>query len=78
MMPTPEQSRAVDTSRMIRKLPGRGPEPIATPIIPHLPAHLVQSPVMISSLPAISTQVDGVTRQFYNTGRVPTRRGFLP
>jgi hypothetical protein len=39
-----------------------------------LPSHLTRSPVMISSLPAISTNVDGITRQFYNPRGLPSRR----
>jgi hypothetical protein len=77
-MPTPAQSRSVDVTRMIRKLPGQGPVAIATPVLPQVPAHLIQSTVMISSLPAISTVVDGITRQFYGARGLPTRRGYLP
>jgi hypothetical protein len=79
-MATPMQSRSVDTSRLIRKVP----RAIATPrteqpqLPAQLPAHLTQSTVMISSLPAISTIVDGTTRQFYGGRGLPTRRGFLP
>lgn len=73
-MPTPQQSRGVDTTRLFRRQPG----PIATPIVSQLPVHLMQSPVMISSLPSISTVVDGITRQFYGARQLPTRRGYLP
>jgi hypothetical protein len=42
---------------------------------PVLPAHLVQSTVMISSMPSIVTNVDGITRQFYGCSRTtPMRR----
>jgi hypothetical protein len=47
--------------------------PIPTP----LPAHLVPSSVMISSLPALGTDVDGITRQFYPNNN-PTRRLVVP
>ena len=76
-MPTAARSRAVDVSRLQRKLPS---SPIATPIVPPMDMHyLTQSPVMISSLPSISTNVDGITRQFYGgSGSVPMRRVLLP
>lgn len=77
-MPTAARSRAVDVSRL-RRIPHM--PPIAAPV--HMPPiethHLTQSPVMISSLPSISTQVDGITRQFYGaSGNVPMRRVLLP
>ena len=53
-----------------------GPAPVQHP--PVLPAHLTQSTVMISSLPSIATSGDGLTRQFYGSGRLPTRRLILP
>jgi hypothetical protein len=57
-------------------------QPVAPPAMPNvnippapmLPSHLTRSPVMISSLPAISTNVDGITRQFYNPRGLPSRR----
>jgi hypothetical protein len=45
---------------------------------PILPAHLVASTVLISSLPSIATDVDGITRQFYRYGGLPTRRLMQP
>lgn len=48
--------------------------PIVIPNPPVSPAHLTASTVMISSLPAIATTVDGITRQFYAHPTVPTRR----
>lgn len=42
------------------------------------PAHLTPSPVMISSLPSISTGVEGITRQFYGRRNLPQRRLVLP
>jgi len=45
---------------------------------PLMPDHLLQSSIMVSSLPAIATSVDGITRQFYGSGRFPTRRLILP
>lgn len=44
------------------------PEP---PIVTH------RSPVLISSMPAISTNVDGISRQFY-AKNLPTRRLTMP
>jgi len=48
------------------------------PLVPVLPQHLRQSSVMISSLPAISTDVDGITRQFEGGSANPTRRLVVP
>lgn len=45
---------------------------------PELPIAIRRSPVMISSLPSIATDVDGVARQFYGGPHVPTRRLILP
>lgn len=47
--------------------------PAMQPLTPELPTHLAPSTVLITSLPSIATNVDGVTRQFY-LNRVPTRR----
>ena len=41
---------------------------------PEQPISIRRSPVMLSSLPPISTNVDGVTRQYYGGGRFPSRR----
>jgi hypothetical protein len=41
---------------------------------PEHPIAIRRSPVMISSLPSIATDVDGATRQFYGGANVPTRR----
>lgn len=64
--------------------PGRyQPAPAATPAAQNspgaqpLPENLTQSPLMISSLPSISSAVDGITRQFYGS-HLPTRRLILP
>jgi hypothetical protein len=61
----PERYRAVPAT------PGFATS-IAPP--PVLPSHLLRSPVMLSSLPAITTTVDGITRQFYNPRGLPSRR----
>lgn len=80
MMPSASEARRVDTSGMqFKPPPSSDPSrPIATPVIPQLPAHYTQSPVMISSLPGMATLVDGITRQFYGGARVPTRRVVMP
>lgn len=44
---------------------------------PQPPIVIQRSPVMISSLPGISTQSDGLTRQFYY-GNLPMRRIMVP
>lgn len=44
------------------------------PMAPPEPIAIRRSPVMISSLPPISTNVDGVIRQFYGGGNFPSRR----
>jgi len=82
-MPSLSDSRVTLDPRKYRPLQpaeGRGgamatPEP--TPSVPPAPAwppHLLQSTVMISSLPSISTSADGLVRQFYGGANVPTRR----
>jgi hypothetical protein len=43
-----------------------------------LTSTLRRSTVMISSLPSISTDVDGITRQFYGGRALPTRRLIQP
>lgn len=64
--------------------PARWGQPISSPAEPPalrpvaLPAHLSPSSTMITSLPALSTEVDGITRQFYRSGRVPMRRVVSP
>ena len=45
---------------------------------PEPPIAIRRSPVMISSLPPISTNVDGVIRQFYGGPNFPTRRLVSP
>lgn len=53
--------------------------PVMAPInAPQLPSHLLPLPVRISGLPSISTDVDGITRQFYTTNNLPQRRLILP
>lgn len=66
-------------------LPGRvriAPQPIQpvrgpVHMPPQLPYNLAKSAVQLSSLPSIATDVDGITRQFYNNN-LPTRRLILP
>lgn len=55
-----------------------GGEPFRPNPAPEPPLVIRRSPVLISSLPRISTDVDGVSRQFYGGPNVPTRRLILP
>lgn len=77
-MPTAAASRAVDLSRRVKVSapiqPVKMPVSMPTP----LPYNLAQSNIMISSLPSIATDVDGITRQFYGGRPLPTRRLILP
>ena len=56
--------------------PVKGPiEAPFTPMpAPEFPTGLKRSTVMLSSLPIISTNVDGVIRQFYGGPNFPSRR----
>lgn len=45
---------------------------------PEPPIVIRRSPVLISSLPIISTNVDGITRQFYGGRTLPMRRLITP
>lgn len=54
---------------------GGTPQPVRAPAPPY---HLQQSTIMISSLPSISTDVDGIIRQFYGGRPLPMRRLILP
>jgi len=75
-MPSAMKARSVDMSNL-RRVQYQANEPAPPQAPPDQPAHLKLSPVFITSLPAMSTDVDGITRQFY--GRVvPTRRSLLP
>jgi hypothetical protein len=73
-MPTLAASRAasLDNYKPVQPTPAR------PPLTPLLPADLNVSSVMISSLPGIATNVDGITRQFNGRGTVPTRRLITP
>lgn len=64
---------------------GYSPIKVSSPIVPARPVSapiapvtIQRSPVMISSLPSISTNVDGIVRQFYGGRPLPTRRLILP
>jgi len=55
------------------------PAPIHPPTPPVIPHYLTISSTMISSLPSISSTLDGAVRQFYRARvSVPTRRVVLP
>jgi hypothetical protein len=62
----------------MRRLPVEPIAPIKPPLPPEPPQHLKLSPVFISSMPAMSTDVDGITRQFYGRPNLPTRRVITP
>lgn len=66
-----EQYRRIDP----RRVPVATPEPPFRPALPpEFPGGIRRSPVMISSLPIISTSVDNVIRQFYGGPNFPSRR----
>ena len=71
----------LDAQRYQRLDPHAGP-PRAQPFMPmpapEPPVGIRRSPVLISSLPIISTSVDGVLRQFYGGPNFPTRRISTP
>ena len=89
-MPSAESRRIWSPMQYPRKPPQPAPAPGAgsgsappTPSAPvsmptPLPEHLQRHPAMISSLPGVSTTLDGPTRQFYAAGNLPTRRVALP
>jgi hypothetical protein len=54
------------------------PEPFRPSPAPEPPLGMRRSTVMISSLPIISVNVDGVIRQFYGHGNFPSRRLVSP
>lgn len=72
MRPDPVRYRPVNPQ------PIRAAGATVSPVPPVLPPHLRRNTVMLSSLPSISTDVDGITRQFYNEKNLPTRRLILP
>lgn len=81
-MPTANQARSVS----LRGRPVTGPTlatgsgmPVAVSTLPpvHIdpvPPHLTRNTMMLSSLPSVSTDTDGITRQFYTNRNLPTRR----
>jgi hypothetical protein len=71
----------LDPKRYQRLDPHAGParaEPFLPMPAPEPPLGIRRSTVMISSLPIISTSVDGVLRQFYGGPNFPTRRLVTP
>jgi hypothetical protein len=61
--------------RIDPRVPQRSPVAPFLPMpAPEPPLAIRRSPVMISSLPPISSSVDGVLRQFYGGANFPTRR----
>jgi hypothetical protein len=81
-MPSLRQSLVeLDPKRYQRvdpRAPIAHPEPFRPSPAPEPPIGIRRSPVMISSLPLISTNVDGIMRQFYGGGNFPTRRLVSP
>lgn len=69
----PARYRRIDPKGPVSGAPSRA-IPFQPMPAPEPPIAIRRSPVMISSLPIISTSVDGVLRQFYGGGRFPTRR----
>lgn len=66
---------AIDPARYKPVSQGPARAPVVNRPAPPLPPHLSRSVVMISSMPTIATNVDGITRQFYGIrGGLPTRR----
>lgn len=54
-------------------------QPVRDPVqSPQPPPYLQRSTILISSLPSISTDVDGIVRQFYGGRPLPMRRLILP
>jgi len=78
-MPSLRVSRVeLDPSRYRRISPTPDPVGFRPNPAPEPPIAIRRSPVMISSLPAIATDRDGLARQFYGGPNVPTRRLTLP
>lgn len=79
-MPSLHDSRVTLDPSRYREVQQPADAALAAPMqhAPVLPSHLVKSSIFISSLPSIATDVDGITRQFYGSGKFPTRRLILP
>lgn len=66
------------TTRPTAPIERAGPvmaNPVSSPV---LATSLQRSTAMISSIPSISTNVDGIVRQFYGGRSLPTRRLIQP
>lgn len=60
-------------------VPPAGLPPASHPALPPvMPEHLVANSMMLTSLPAVSTTLDGATRQFFRGVNLPVRRVSLP
>lgn len=79
-MPSMQASRVDLPADRYRRMPNAvsNPQSFHVQNAPELPTVIRRSTVMISSLPSIATDVDGVARQFYGGQKVPTRRLMLP
>lgn len=77
-MPSLKQSMIELDPKRYERIDPRLRAPVAEPFrpmpSPEPPIAIRRSPLMISSLPPISTSVDSVIRQFYGGGNFPTRR----
>lgn len=76
-MPSLRESAIELSPSRYRRLPSE-PAPFQPNPAPALPIGVQRATVMISSLPPIATDVDGVLRQFYGGRNLPFRRLSLP
>lgn len=74
----PKRYQRIDPHPVGGPIRAHEPEPFRPSPSPQPPIAIRRSPVMLSSLPPISTDVDGVIRQFYGGPNVPTRRLVSP
>jgi hypothetical protein len=76
----PQRYERMEPKRMDPKAPIERhiPFPFLPMPAPEPPIGIRRSALMISSLPVISTNVDGVLRQFYGAGNFPSRRLVSP
>lgn len=78
-MPSMQAARAMNMNNYVRQpLTSAGANSAQMNMPDQLPYNLKQSSVMISSVPAIASGVEGITRQFYGGRALPTRRLINP
>lgn len=68
----------LDPNRYQRVTPAANAPTFMPALPPEPPIAIRRSSVLISSLPIISTNVDGITRQFYGGRTLPMRRLITP